>query len=130
MNACAKNNRHFGPYHLFSARPPGQRTTLGHEIARGPLSAPKSSGSTDAQVFIEGGMIRKLWGVERDAYRDHLLRLDSESRHNRFGAAITDDVIRTYAATAHGSDVIVHGFFAPYVQDLGALQGRDDGPDD
>jgi hypothetical protein len=28
------------------------------------------------EVFIEGGMIGKLWGVETDAYRDHLLRLD------------------------------------------------------
>jgi hypothetical protein len=51
------------------------------------------------EVFIEGGMIRKLWSVETDAYRGHLLRLDTESRHNRFGAAITDDMVRTYAAT-------------------------------
>ena len=35
------------------------------------------------QVFIEGGVIRKLWSVETTAYRDHLLRLDPESRRNR-----------------------------------------------
>ena len=35
----------------------------------------------------DGGMIRKLWIGERDAYRDHLLRLDTESRRNRFGGA-------------------------------------------
>jgi hypothetical protein len=63
------------------------------------------------KVFIEGGLIRKLGSIEMDAYCDHLLRLDAESRHNRFGAAIADDMIRTYAATARGSDVIVHGFF-------------------
>ena len=45
------------------------------------------------EVSIEGGLIRKLWSGETDAYRDHLLRLDTESRHNRFGAAITDDMI-------------------------------------
>ena len=39
------------------------------------------------QVFIEGGLIRKLWSVEAHAYRDHLLRLDAESRRNRFVAA-------------------------------------------
>jgi GNAT superfamily N-acetyltransferase len=44
-------------------------------------------------------------------YRDHLLRLDAESRRNRFGGAIADDMVRTYAATARGSDVVVHGFF-------------------
>ena len=37
--------------------------------------------------------IRKLWSVETDAYRDHLRRLDPESCHSRFGAAIADDMI-------------------------------------
>ena len=32
------------------------------------------------EVFVEGGLIRKLWSDEADAYRDHLLRLDAESR--------------------------------------------------
>ena len=73
------------------------------------------------QVFIEGGLIRKLWGVERDAYRDHLLRLDAESRRNRFCGTIADSIIRTYAATARGSDVIVHGFFVD-----GVLRGAAD----
>ena len=45
------------------------------------------------EVFIEGGLIRKLGNVETDAYRDHLLRLDAESCHSRFGAAIADDMI-------------------------------------
>jgi GNAT superfamily N-acetyltransferase len=63
------------------------------------------------EVFIEGGLIRKLRGVETSAYRDHLVRLDAESRHNRFCAAISDEMIGTFAATAHGGDVIVHGFF-------------------
>ena len=45
------------------------------------------------KVYIEGGLIRKLGSVETDAYRDHLLRLDPESCHSRFGAAIADDMI-------------------------------------
>ena len=52
------------------------------------------------QVFIEGGLIRKLWTVETTVYRDHLLRLDPESRRNRFNATISDDTVRGYAATA------------------------------
>ena len=50
-------------------------------------------------VFIEGGLIRKFWSVETVAYRDHLLRLDPESRRNRFNATIADDTVRGYAAT-------------------------------
>lgn len=62
-------------------------------------------------VFIEGGLIRKLGPAELYAYRDHLLRLDAESRRNRFCGGITDDVIRSFAAMARGPDVILHGFF-------------------
>lgn len=79
------------------------------------------------EVLIEGGLIRKLWGIEVDAYRDHLLRLDLESRQNRFGAAITDKMIQTYAETARGSDVIVHGFFVDGVL-RGAAELRIHGP--
>ena len=52
-------------------------------------------------VFIEGGPIRKVWPVEATAYRDHLLRLDAESRRNRFCGAIADDIIRSYAVRFH-----------------------------
>jgi len=79
------------------------------------------------QVFIEGGVIRKLWSGETHAYRDHLLRLDAESRHNRFCGTIADSIIRTYAATARGSDVIIHGFFVDGVL-RGAVDLRISGP--
>ena len=47
-------------------------------------------------VLPDGGVIRKLWIGETDKYRDHLLRLDSASRHNRFGGGVSDDFIRNY----------------------------------
>ncbi len=59
----------------------------------------------------EGGTVRKLWIGETNAYRDHLLRLDSESRHRRFSGAVGDDVIVRHAATADELGVVVHGFF-------------------
>ena len=73
------------------------------------------------KVFIEGGFIRKLWDGETDAYRDHLLRLDRESRRNRFSGSIAGEAIRSFAATTRGSDVIVHGFFVE-----GVLRGAAD----
>jgi hypothetical protein len=73
------------------------------------------------KVYIEGGVIRKLWDVETNVYRDHLLRLDAESRRNRFCGGITDDTIRSYTATARGGDVIIHGFFVD-----GVLRGAAD----
>ncbi len=59
----------------------------------------------------EGSAIRKLWVGETDAYRDHLLRLDMESRHRRFSGAVSDDFIARHAATAGEVGVVVHGFF-------------------
>jgi len=63
------------------------------------------------KIFIEGGVIQKPWGLETHAYRDHLLRMDAESRRNCFCGTVADDIIRTHAAAARGSDVIFHGFF-------------------
>ena len=59
----------------------------------------------------DGGTIRKLWVGETDAYRDHLLRLDAESRHRRFSGTVSDEFIARHAATASDIGVVVHGFF-------------------
>jgi GNAT superfamily N-acetyltransferase len=56
-------------------------------------------------------MIRKLWIGEAAAYGEHLLRLDAESRHNRFGGGVSDDFIRNYVELALGLDAVIHGFF-------------------
>ena len=67
----------------------------------------------------DGGMIRKLWIGETDAYRDHLLRLDRESRNRRFSGAVSDEFVARHAASASGFGVVVHGFFVD-----GVLAGR------
>ena len=59
----------------------------------------------------DGGSIRKLWVGETDAYRDHLLRLDHESRHRRFSGGVSDEFIARHAANANAVGVVVHGFF-------------------
>ena len=63
------------------------------------------------ELLPDGGTIRKLWPGETDAYRDHLLRLDHDSRHRRFSGAVADEVIARHAATANGLGVVVYGFF-------------------
>ena len=59
----------------------------------------------------EGGTIRKLWMGETGAYRDHLLRLDPESRNRRFSGGVSDDLIACHADSAGDAGVVVHGFF-------------------
>jgi GNAT superfamily N-acetyltransferase len=59
----------------------------------------------------DSGVIRKLWVGETDAHRDHLLRLDRDSRSRRFSGAISDEFIARHAALAGRFDVVLHGFF-------------------
>lgn len=59
----------------------------------------------------DGGMIRKLWVGQSEDYRDHLLRLDRESRNRRFSGAVSDEFIARHAASANEFGVVVHGFF-------------------
>ena len=63
------------------------------------------------EVLPEGGVIRKLWIGETAKYREHVLRLDPESRRNRFAGGVSDDFIRDYVDLATGLDAVVHGFF-------------------
>ena len=58
-----------------------------------------------------GGLIRKLWIGEAEIYRDHLLRLDPDSRRNRFAGTVSDEFVRDYAELSFGIDAIIHGFF-------------------
>lgn len=61
--------------------------------------------------FWGGCYIRKLWPTERDKFRDHLLRLDDDSRRMRFAHAVSDHFIREYAEHMSEMGSIVFGFF-------------------
>jgi GNAT superfamily N-acetyltransferase len=74
----------------------------------------------------DGGIVRKLWVGETDAYRDHLLRLDPESRRRRFSGTVSDDIIARHAATANDAGAVVHGFFVDGVL-RGAAELRPNG---
>jgi GNAT superfamily N-acetyltransferase len=65
-----------------------------------------------------GTVIRKLWIGEAEIYRDHLLRLDADSRRNRFAGTVSDEFVRNYAELSFGIDALIHGFFVD-----GALHG-------
>ena len=58
----------------------------------------------------EEGTIRRLWPTETDKFRDHLLRLDKDSRRLRFAHAVSDAFIEDYASrmTEYGSLVYGH----------------------
>src|SRR4030088_1660099 len=62
------------------------------------------------ELIADGGVIRKVWIGEAEKYREHLLRLDADSRRNRFGGALADELILAYAETAMQIGTVMHGF--------------------
>ncbi len=59
----------------------------------------------------DGGLIRKMWIGEAARYRNHLLRLDADSRARRFGGGVSDAYIRNYVTPSMWLDAVMHGFF-------------------
>jgi GNAT superfamily N-acetyltransferase len=63
------------------------------------------------EPLVSGGIVRRLWIGESELYRQHLLRLDAESRRNRFGGAVSDEFIGRYAQSSVLSGAVIYGFF-------------------
>lgn len=55
--------------------------------------------------------IRRLWPTDKDAFREHLLRLDARSRHERFGGGMSDEFLVHYAENCFGKGDLLYGAF-------------------
>ncbi len=73
---------------------------------------------------ISGGQIRRLYPADLPAFRDHLLRLDEESRHSRFGGAVSAAFLTNYAERCFGIDDVIYGYVVDNVlRGAGELRG-------
>ncbi len=78
-------------------------------MMHGEIQNQKAVQMYESQIW--GGTIRKIWATELQKFRDHLLRLDSDSRRLRFGMSVSDDFIREYAERTSGLNSLVYGYF-------------------
>ncbi|WP_054142198.1 GNAT family N-acetyltransferase [Bosea sp. AAP35] len=69
------------------------------------MTSLKKAGATTGQ-----GEVRRLWPTERDLFKAHLLRLDDATRRERFGTAVNDDFLETYATTTFGVGGLVYAY--------------------
>lgn len=77
-----------------------------------------------AQPTVRDGVLRRLLPVEMSGFRDHLLRLDAQSRQSRFGMEAADDFVTAYAERCFGIDDVIYGFVANgVVRAAGELRG-------
>lgn len=79
-----------------------------------------------------GGTIRKLWPKEPDKFRDHLLRLDKDSRRMRFAHGVSDSFVEEYASRMGDMGSIVYAYVvdgevrgAAELKKLGDTWGRE-----
>ena len=57
------------------------------------------------------GALRRLWATETRTFKNHLLRLDPDSRRLRFSGAVSDDFVIDYANNALRRALGVFGYF-------------------
>lgn len=70
------------------------------------------------------GVIRRLWPTDRGRFLDHLLRLDADSRHSRFGGAVSADFLERYAERCFGAEDVLYGYIEDgVVRGAGELRG-------
>ncbi len=67
---------------------------------------------SDHSITDAGVTIRRLWLADFADLRNHLKRLDSEARHERFGHAVSDAFIDGYVDTAHRLGTVIFGAYA------------------
>ena len=63
------------------------------------------------QRHLQKYRIRKLWPIETESFRRHLLRLDPETRQFRFGTPVNDNFLNAYADTARRIGTVIYGAF-------------------
>ncbi len=63
------------------------------------------------ELPITSATLRKLWPTEHHLFRDHLMRLDKDSRRMRFAHGVSDYFIEDYAARMDEMGSIVFGYF-------------------
>ena len=71
-----------------------------------------------AEAPIHLHAVRRLYKPDLPLLRDHLLRLDAETRYRRFGLQVSDAYLEQYAELCFGRRAIVYG----YVED-GLVRG-------
>lgn len=59
---------------------------------------------------LSEGTVRRLWPSEAEKFRDHLLRLDKDSRRMRFAHAVADAFIEDYASRMTEFGSLVYGY--------------------
>jgi GNAT superfamily N-acetyltransferase len=75
---------------------------------------------------VSQDIIRRLWRADTAKLRAHLLRLDTQSRHDRFGRGVSDDFLIRYSENCFSAGNLVFGAFVDgQLRGAGELRSED-----
>jgi GNAT superfamily N-acetyltransferase len=75
-------------------------------------------------ALIHGGVVRRLWPSDVHHFCAHLLRLDTQSRQERFAMVVSDEFLTNYAERCFGIDDVIFGYFVDgELRGAGELRG-------
>ncbi len=63
------------------------------------------------EVIHHTHVVRRLYRPDLPAFRAHLIRLDPETRYDRFGLQVSDDYLGQYAELCFAPSAITYGWF-------------------
>lgn len=74
------------------------------------LFEPPAKDPLHASTPFSNGEIRLIDASEKHLFRDHLLRLDTETRRSRFAMLASDAFLRTYVETSFTLDTVIYAY--------------------
>jgi GNAT superfamily N-acetyltransferase len=64
-----------------------------------------------SQTETHARAVRRLYRPDLPLFKEHLLRLDSETRRDRFGLQVSDEYLENYAELCFAPDALTYGYF-------------------
>jgi GNAT superfamily N-acetyltransferase len=64
-----------------------------------------------SQTETHHHIVRRLYRPDLPLFREHLLRLDSETRRDRFGLQVSDEYLENYAELCFAPGALTYGYF-------------------
>ncbi len=74
------------------------------------LFKPSENAVPQGSTPFSNGEIRQIGATEKHLFRDHLLRLDTETRRSRFAMLASDAFLRTYVETSFTLDTVIYAY--------------------
>ena len=72
-------------------------------------------GGAVVETIFHTHAVRRLYKPDSRAFEEHLIRLDPETRYDRFGLQVSDDYLRDYAELCFKPGSLVYGYFEDHV---------------